>query len=104
MAEKEFSPYEYLKSVRFFCYSGDDGDLYRHNKLNGIRISLYPDEWRIQTKGNFWRGHQYWVTKETYLNTNEGIANFKQDIGALIRTKVSHGMAHQKTLTNSETW
>ena len=35
------SAYDLIESQRWFCYSGADGDLFRHAKLPGVRVRLY---------------------------------------------------------------
>jgi len=58
--------YDIVESFGFFCYSGEDGDLYRKHKLGGWRISIYPCHLTIEKKGEKWRGHQYWDFVKDY--------------------------------------
>ena len=95
----EFSPYESLPAKGFFAYSGADGDLYRSNKLGGWRVSIYPHGWyRIQKKGEKWRGTQYWITvreygkkyqdrPRNYKIPKEETIRFDNDIDKLLKEK-----------------
>lgn len=57
------SPFKPLAKHSFFAYSGADGDLLRKNGLPGWRVSVYGRySVRIQRKGDYWAGTQYWNT------------------------------------------
>lgn len=57
------SPFKPLANFNFFAYSGSDGDLFRKHGIAGWRVSVHGrHRVRIQEKGDYWKGTQYWNT------------------------------------------
>lgn len=87
-----YSTFDLYEKLGFFAYSGEDGDLFRKQGLGGWRISDYGCSYvRIQTKGERWKGIQYWNTERSYGDTDqdgltrEQYQNLKFDLSYLVK-------------------
>lgn len=87
LGDVQESVYEFLERLKFFAYSGEDGDLYRKYRLGGWRISVYwGSSVKIQRKGEKWRGNQYWNTVREYTFPDDK-KRLEQDLAELIKNK-----------------
>lgn len=69
----QISLYKEVENRGFFCYSGEDGDLYRKQRFGGWRIQLYwGTQLCIQRLVKDWAGRR-WLTRARFegLDTDD---------------------------------